>query len=76
MSLQTGLPTLRDVARAAGVSAQTVSRVLNDSPRVRPATREQVLHAVADLGYRPNEGARELARLKHPHPTPIQEPAR
>jgi DNA-binding LacI/PurR family transcriptional regulator len=44
----------------AGVSYQTVSRVLNDSPKVRPETRRQVLDAIGRLGYRPNRAARAL----------------
>jgi DNA-binding LacI/PurR family transcriptional regulator len=51
---------MADVARAAGVSHQTVSRVLNDHPNVRPATRDRVLAAIAALGYRPNPSARAL----------------
>jgi DNA-binding LacI/PurR family transcriptional regulator len=51
---------MADVARLAGVSQQTVSRVLNDSPHVRPATRERVLEAIGKLGYRPNRVARAL----------------
>ena len=51
---------MTDVARLAGVSHQTVSRVLNDHPSVRPATRETVLAAVEALGYRPNSTARAL----------------
>jgi DNA-binding LacI/PurR family transcriptional regulator len=51
---------MADVARLAGVSQQTVSRVLNDSPHVRPATRERVLDAIGKLGYRPNRLARAL----------------
>ncbi|WP_430381493.1 LacI family DNA-binding transcriptional regulator [Streptomyces arenae] len=50
-----------DVAKAAGVSHQTVSRVINDSPRVRKDTRERVLQAIEDLGYKPNRLARALA---------------
>jgi DNA-binding LacI/PurR family transcriptional regulator len=53
-------PIMADVARIAGVSHQTVSRVLNDHPNVRPATREQVLAAVRQLGYRRNAAARTL----------------
>jgi DNA-binding LacI/PurR family transcriptional regulator len=53
-------PNVRDVARAAGVSYQTVSRVLNESPAIRPATREQVLRVIDELGYRPNAAARAL----------------
>lgn len=51
---------MHDVARAAGVSHQTVSRVLNDHPSVRPETRERVQAAIADLGYRRNPIARAL----------------
>ncbi len=54
-------PTLDDVARAAGVSYQTVSRVVNDQPSVAEATRERVLHAIKALDYRPNRAARSLA---------------
>jgi DNA-binding LacI/PurR family transcriptional regulator len=54
-------PTIGDVARLAGVSHQTVSRVVNDLPGVRPATRGRVLDAVSHLGYRPNAMARALA---------------
>lgn len=54
-------PTIRDVATRAGVSYQTVSRVLNDSPQLRPATRERVLDAIRELGYRPSAAARALA---------------
>ena len=45
---------MTDVAKLAGVSHQTVSRVINGSPQVRPATRERVLAAMAELDYRPN----------------------
>jgi LacI family transcriptional regulator len=54
--------TIKDVASAAGVSAMTVSRVLNAEPNVRPATRERVQSAIRDLNYRPNLSARNLAR--------------
>ncbi|MCX5047781.1 MULTISPECIES: substrate-binding domain-containing protein [unclassified Streptomyces] len=54
-------PVMADVAQVAGVSHQTVSRVLNDHPNVRPATRDRVLAAVRELGYRPNAAARTLA---------------
>ncbi|CCH78027.1 Transcriptional regulator, LacI family [Nostocoides japonicum T1-X7] len=53
-------PGMHDVARRAGVSHQTVSRVVNEMPNVRPATRARVLQAIADLGYRPNSAARAL----------------
>ena len=52
--------TLHDVARLAGVSHQTVSRVINDHPSVLPATRERVLEAIRALDYRPNRAARSL----------------
>lgn len=51
---------MRDVADAAGVSTQTVSRVLNGYPGIRDATRERVLAAVAALDYRVNNAARAL----------------
>jgi DNA-binding LacI/PurR family transcriptional regulator len=51
-----------DVARLAGVSAQTVSRVSNGSPDVVEATRRQVIAAMEELGYRPNSAARALKR--------------
>lgn len=51
---------VREVARAAGVSTQTVSRVINEHPNIRPETRDRVLHAIADLGYRVNNAARAL----------------
>ncbi|WP_328745097.1 substrate-binding domain-containing protein [Streptomyces sp. NBC_00285] len=54
-------PVMADVARLAGVSHQTVSRVLNDHPNVRPTTRDRVRVAVRELGYRPNAAARTLA---------------
>ena len=53
--------TIRDVARQAGVSVATVSRVLNNSALVSPETRETVMKAVAALGYRPNANAQALA---------------
>jgi len=51
---------MTDVAKLAGVSHQTVSRVINGSPQVRPATRERVLLAMQELDYRPNSAARAL----------------
>lgn len=53
--------TVQDVARAAGVSAMTVSRVMNGGTNVRDDTRKAVLAAVAQLDYRPNAAARSLA---------------
>jgi len=51
---------MEDVAELAGVSAMTVSRVLNAPEKVRPETRARVLAAVQELGYRPNSAARVL----------------
>lgn len=53
-------PTIRDVAGLAGVSTATVSRVLSGAHEARPATRQRVLEAVRDLGYRPSGIARSL----------------
>lgn len=52
---------LHDVAERAGVSMKTVSRVVNNEPHVRPATREKVLRAIDALNYRPDSSARRLA---------------
>lgn len=52
--------SMRDVALRAGVSGQTVSRVVNGSPRVDPDTRARVEAAMAELGYRPHRAARAL----------------
>lgn len=52
--------SILDVAAAAGVSYQTVSRVINGHPSVRPATRDLVLAAIEELGFRPNRAARVL----------------
>ena len=53
--------TIRDVAKTAGVSLKTVSRVLNNEPRVRTETRERVSRAITKLDYHPNPLARSLA---------------
>lgn len=52
--------TVKDVARLAGVSTITVSRVINEHPRVREETREKVLDAIRKLNYYPNRNARSL----------------
>ncbi len=53
--------TIQEVADLAKVSAKTVSRVINNEPRVRPATRNRILEAIEQLNYRPNLNARGLA---------------
>ncbi len=53
--------TLEEVARVAGVSRATVSRVVNDQPRVGPQARASVRRAIEELGYEPNRAARSLA---------------
>jgi LacI family transcriptional regulator len=53
---------MSDVARLAGVSIKTVSRVVNDEPAVHPDTAERVLAAIEQLGFRRNLGARNLRR--------------
>ena len=56
--------SMQDVAKAASVSPQTVSRVANGSNAVRPETRQRVEAAMAKLGYRPNYAARALKHGK------------
>ncbi len=58
----TKAPVMQDVARLAGVSHQTVSRVVNGAASIRPETRERVQHAIDRLGYRPNTAARSLVK--------------
>ncbi|MEM9225706.1 MAG: LacI family DNA-binding transcriptional regulator [Pseudomonadota bacterium] len=70
--------TIDDVAERAGVSAKTVSRVLNNEPNVRPVKRDLVMRAARELGYRPNPAARSLAGarsflLAHLHDNPVPE---
>ncbi|MEU7867535.1 LacI family DNA-binding transcriptional regulator [Dactylosporangium sp. NPDC049140] len=60
-------PTMHDVARAAGVSVATVSRVVNHERYIRPETREAVERAIADLGFRRNESARTLRPGQNTH---------
>ncbi|MET8432935.1 LacI family DNA-binding transcriptional regulator [Streptomyces sp900116325] len=61
VSAQLRPPTMADVARQAGVSHQTVSRVLGEHPNVRDETRTRVLHVIEEMGYRRNHSARSLA---------------
>ena len=60
LSMKTKRPTLRDVAREAGVSYQTVSRVINNDVHVSPATRDKVQKVITRLGFRPNRAAQIL----------------
>lgn len=60
-------PTMHDVARQAGVSLKTVSRVVNVGPNVTPAVRERVTLAIAHLGYTPNLAARSLRPGQRTH---------
>lgn len=65
----TARPTIRDVARAAGVSPMTVSRVVNGEPAVLPETAAKVERAIRRLGYQRNEAARRLRRRGQPTQT-------
>ncbi|SUB83534.1 Galactose operon repressor [Pragia fontium] len=56
------MATIKDVAKLAGVSVATVSRVMNNSPKAKSATRQTVLSAMETLQYHPNANARSLAR--------------
>jgi len=57
-------PNIRDVARLAGVSYQTVSRVLNNAESIKPSTKQRVLDVIEQIGYRPNQAARALVTSK------------
>ena len=61
MAKQGKTPTINDVARVAGVSKKTVSRVINRSPLIKQDTREKIESVIAELGYVPNPQARALA---------------
>lgn len=61
------MPTIRDVAKVAGVSVSTVSRVINGHPAVKPRTREVVATTMQKLGFRPNQLARGLVGNKTYH---------
>ena len=56
--------TIYDVAKKAGVSMATVSRVVNGNPNVKPGTRKKVMEVIGELDYRPNAVARGLASKK------------
>lgn len=59
-ALKVSAMNLEDIARISGVSRSTVSRVINNSPNVRPDTRERVLRVIAENNYSPNVVARSL----------------
>lgn len=59
-----GQPTIKDVAKLAGVSISTVSRVMNNSKPVSPEARQKVLDAITKLDFKPNELARSLVMRK------------
>ncbi len=54
------MATIKDIAQIAGVSLATVSRVVNNGPKVGDATRKRVKRVMQELGYRPNANARAL----------------
>ncbi|MEF3331292.1 LacI family DNA-binding transcriptional regulator [Oceanobacillus sp. M60] len=54
------MATIRDVSKYSGVSVATVSRVINDSSKVQPTTKEKVLEAIKELNYKPNAVAKTL----------------
>ena len=56
------MATIKDVARLAGVSVATVSRVINNSPKASDASRQAVQDAMENLNYHPNANARALAQ--------------
>lgn len=56
--------TIRDIAKLSGVSASTISRVLDNNPRISKATREKVLKVIHENNYHPQASARNLARKK------------
>ena len=57
-------PTIKQVAKATGVSTQTVSRVINNRPDVAPETRERILMTINELGYQPSALARSLIQQR------------
>lgn len=64
MHLKSGRATIKEVASAAGVSTQTVSRVINNRPDVSPETRKRVQEIIDQLGYQPSALARSLIRQR------------
>ncbi len=64
MNLSSKRPTIKEVAAVAGVSTQTVSRVLNERPDVSDETRQRVQNVISDLGYQPSALARSLIQQR------------
>ena len=64
MPVKSNRPTIKQVAATAGVSTQTVSRVMNDRPDVSPETRERVLRVIKEMGYQPSALARSLIQQR------------
>lgn len=60
--------TLKQIAKLAGVSLSTASRVINDLPGVKPLTRERVLKMIRENGYQPNPAAKSLASRRSRSP--------
>ena len=58
------VPTIKEIANIANVSLMTVSRALNNNPRVREQTRKKILNIAKELNYRPNRIARSLVSKK------------
>jgi len=64
--------TLEQIARLAGVSLTTASRVINEQPNVRPEVRERVWQVIHEQGYQPNLAARSLALKRTDDAEPAQ----
>ena len=64
MKSRVGRSTIKEVASVAGVSTQTVSRVINERPDVSPETRKRVQTVIEELGYQPSALARSLIRQR------------
>ena len=64
--------TLEQIARLAGVSLSTASRVINEHPNVRPEVRERVWQVINEQGYQPNLAARSLALKRTDDAEPAQ----
>ncbi|WP_440905008.1 substrate-binding domain-containing protein [Catenovulum sp. SX2] len=60
------MATIKDIANAAGVSLATVSRVINNGPKVGDATRARIKEIMKEMGYRPNANARALVTQRNP----------